>query len=126
VRRSVVAVRAVAVAVILLPVHLWRATAVMRQPRCRFYPSCSTYAVEALQVHGPARGSALAAGRLLRCHPWSPGGVDRVPPARVRVGVWGTRIGSSAQVVEGHGPAVHPTIEPFIKPAVGQSGVRDA
>ena len=48
-------------------------------PRCRFYPSCSAYAVEALQVHGPIRGTWLAARRLLRCHPWNPGGNDPVP-----------------------------------------------
>lgn len=49
---------------------------------CRFYPSCSTYAVIAVQRHGAVRGSWLAARRLLRCHPWNPGGVDDVPPAR--------------------------------------------
>lgn len=49
---------------------------------CRYYPSCSAYAVEALKVHGAMRGSWLAARRLLRCHPWSPGGVDHVPPRR--------------------------------------------
>jgi len=48
---------------------------------CRFYPSCSQYAVEALQVHGTVRGSWLAARRLCRCHPWNDGGVDMVPPA---------------------------------------------
>lgn len=71
--------RRVLVAVLLAPVHLWRATVVFRQPRCRYYPSCSTYAVEALRVHGPARGSWLATRRLLRCHPWSPGGIDHIP-----------------------------------------------
>jgi uncharacterized protein len=50
-------------------------------PRCRFYPSCSTYAVQALSTHGAVKGSWLAAGRLLHCHPWNPGGVDHVPPA---------------------------------------------
>ncbi|MCE3264417.1 MAG: rane protein insertion efficiency factor YidD [Pseudoduganella sp.] len=49
-------------------------------PRCRFYPSCSNYAIEALRVHGAARGSYLAARRVCRCHPWNAGGVDPVPP----------------------------------------------
>jgi putative membrane protein insertion efficiency factor len=51
-------------------------------PRCRFYPSCSSYAVQALRTHGPLRGTLLAARRLLRCHPWNPGGLDPVPPPR--------------------------------------------
>ena len=51
-------------------------------PTCRYYPSCSAYAVQALQVHGAFRGTWLAIRRLLRCHPWSPGGVDHVPPRR--------------------------------------------
>ena len=51
-------------------------------PSCRFYPSCSAYAVEALTVHGALRGSWLALRRLLRCGPWHPGGLDPVPPRR--------------------------------------------
>ena len=51
-------------------------------PRCRFYPSCSAYALEAIQVHGAARGSWLAVRRLGKCHPFHPGGLDPVPPAR--------------------------------------------
>jgi putative membrane protein insertion efficiency factor len=47
--------------------------------RCRFYPSCSEYAVQALQKHGLFKGGALAAWRLLRCGPWSDGGFDYVP-----------------------------------------------
>jgi putative membrane protein insertion efficiency factor len=50
-------------------------------PRCRFYPSCSAYALTALQRHGALRGSWLAVRRLARCHPWNPGGVDHVPQA---------------------------------------------
>lgn len=46
---------------------------------CRYYPSCSAYALRAVAVHGAARGSWLAGRRLLRCHPWAPGGYDPVP-----------------------------------------------
>ena len=46
---------------------------------CRFYPSCSHYAYEAVERHGAARGAWLALQRLLRCHPFSPGGIDPVP-----------------------------------------------
>jgi len=48
--------------------------------KCRFYPSCSSYAMEAIALHGAVRGSLLAARRLGKCHPWHPGGVDPVPP----------------------------------------------
>jgi putative membrane protein insertion efficiency factor len=46
---------------------------------CKFYPSCSEYAIEALQLHGLWRGSVLALRRILRCHPFTPGGIDPVP-----------------------------------------------
>ena len=52
----------------------------MRPQTCRFYPSCSTYALTAVRRFGVLHGSWLAARRLLRCHPWNPGGVDHVPP----------------------------------------------
>jgi len=52
--------------------------------QCRFYPTCSHYGEEAIQVHGAVKGSALAVWRILRCHPFSKGGVERVPPRRGR------------------------------------------
>jgi putative membrane protein insertion efficiency factor len=48
---------------------------------CRFYPSCSDYAAQAVQMHGTLKGGALAAKRLCKCHPWHPGGFDPVPGA---------------------------------------------
>lgn len=51
-------------------------------PHCRFHPSCSHYAVEALQRHGVLYGGYLSLRRVLRCHPWHPGGVDPVPDKR--------------------------------------------
>jgi putative membrane protein insertion efficiency factor len=69
-------------------------------PSCRFYPSCSAYAVEALQVHGLVRGGALTVWRLLRCAPWHPGGIDPVPPGRTP----GTRTSCSAENHEEQAP----------------------
>ena len=56
-----------------------RAISPTRPPRCRFVPTCSDYALEAVQVHGALRGGWLALRRLLKCAPWHPGGVDLVP-----------------------------------------------
>lgn len=52
----------------------------MMGPSCRFYPSCSDYAREAIERHGVWRGLGLGLRRVLRCHPYRPGGVDPVPP----------------------------------------------
>ncbi|MDI3256699.1 MAG: membrane protein insertion efficiency factor YidD [Kyrpidia sp.] len=53
-------------------------------PSCRFYPTCSEYAVQALSIHGLVKGSLLTVKRLLKCGPWHPGGYDPVPPKAER------------------------------------------
>ncbi|QCU90878.1 membrane protein insertion efficiency factor YidD [Thiomicrorhabdus sediminis] len=53
-------------------------------PRCRFYPSCSHYTIEAIQTHGFFKGSWLAIKRISRCHPGNPGGIDPVPPCQCK------------------------------------------
>ena len=71
--------------VLLAPVNLYRKwISPVLPPSCRFDPSCSAYAVEALSTHGALRGFYLTVRRLLRCGPWHPGGYDPVPPRRAR------------------------------------------
>ena len=70
--------------ILMLPIRAWRLLSVHLPPRCRFYPSCSQYALEALALHGAAHGSWLAVKRVGRCHPWHDGGLDPVPPPNVR------------------------------------------
>ncbi|TQJ30373.1 membrane protein insertion efficiency factor YidD [Microbacterium sp. SLBN-146] len=61
--------------------HGYRATiSPMYGDVCKYFPSCSAYAVGAVQQHGAIKGAALTAARLARCHPWAVGGVDDVPP----------------------------------------------
>ncbi len=69
---------------LMAPIRAWRVVSTRLPPRCRFYPSCSAYALEALQEHGAGRGTWLAARRVARCHPFHPGGIDPVPPANKR------------------------------------------
>lgn len=76
--------------VLIGPVRLYqRLISPLTPQRCRYAPTCSAYAVEALQVHGAVKGTLLATWRLLRCNPWSLGGVDHVPPrGRWRADAW--------------------------------------
>ena len=66
-------------ALIALIVVYQRLISPLFPPRCRFYPTCSQYAVEAITKHGPVKGGYLALRRIMRCHPLHPGGIDEVP-----------------------------------------------
>lgn len=67
---------------VLAPIVFYRRfiTPLKPSPSCRFHPTCSAYAVEAIETHGTLRGCLLAIRRLLKCHPFHPGGIDPVPP----------------------------------------------
>lgn len=65
---------------LILPIRGYqRFISPLTPPSCRLYPSCSSYAVESITVHGPVKGFLLASWRLLRCNPWNRGGIDPVP-----------------------------------------------
>ena len=83
-KRSLEVVRGVLTQVILLPLNLYRGLISPALPRrCKYEPTCSAYAVEALRAHGPLRGTVLAVWRLLRCNPFSHGGYDPVEVQRI-------------------------------------------
>jgi putative membrane protein insertion efficiency factor len=73
--------RALAAPLIGAIVFYQRVISPMTPPTCRYYPSCSAYALTAIQRFGPFKGTWLAVKRLVRCHPWTAGGVDHVPAA---------------------------------------------
>tara|TARA_B100000929_G_scaffold277768_1_gene253445 strand:- start:11 stop:310 length:300 start_codon:yes stop_codon:yes gene_type:complete len=76
-------IRDAVVAVLRAPILFYRRViSPMLGPRCRFYPTCSAYALQALSRHGPVKGLGLAVWRIMRCHPLNPGGHDPVPPRR--------------------------------------------
>ena len=70
-------------AVFLIRLYQWTVSPLLG-PTCRFHPSCSQYALEAVRRFGMLRGMGLALARLARCHPWHPGGFDPVPAAGSR------------------------------------------
>ncbi|MCM8794413.1 MAG: membrane protein insertion efficiency factor YidD [Candidatus Omnitrophica bacterium] len=63
----------------LIHLYKWISASGIFPPACRFYPTCSSFMEEALHRHPLAKAVGLATGRLLRCHPWHPGGIDPVP-----------------------------------------------
>lgn len=68
--------------VLLAAVRGYQRVSAHTAPRCRFAPTCSAYALEALELHGVVRGGGLALARVTRCHPFHPGGIDHVPAAQ--------------------------------------------
>ena len=73
-------VKALLTKLLLLPIYFYKgAISPLKPPSCRFTPSCSTYAIEALRKHGPFKGLYLAVRRILRCNPWGGSGYDPVP-----------------------------------------------
>ena len=69
--------------IFLAPLHLYRLISPALPPRCRYYPSCSSYAVQAVRELGVIRGSVVAAWRVMRCNPWSLGGIDELADRRL-------------------------------------------
>ncbi|MQA33443.1 membrane protein insertion efficiency factor YidD [Modestobacter roseus] len=100
-----------------------RAISPVFPPRCRFHPSCSAYAVEALEVHGAGRGTWLAFRRLARCASWHPGGADFVPertvPQRTDRGSRGT-----AETTHSSCTAAQPSAQSPEPAAPGVAGAR--
>ena len=92
VRRPAPGGRGLAAALLIAPIRFYRFLSPWIGRQCRFTPTCSAYAIEAIERHGAWRGFWLAARRIGRCHPWSPGGLDPVPPSRQAPGE-GTKCG---------------------------------
>jgi hypothetical protein len=84
VKRLLEAAQRVLAEAVLLPIHLYRRlVSPVLPPRCKYYPSCSAYAVEAVRELGVVRGTVVAAWRVARCNPWSLGGVDELADRRL-------------------------------------------
>ncbi|MFJ6211959.1 membrane protein insertion efficiency factor YidD [Streptomyces sp. NPDC092296] len=90
----------------LIRIYQWTISPLLG-PVCRYYPSCSHYGYEAIRVHGAVKGTGLTAWRILRCNPWSPGGVDHVPPRKRPV--WHQRLLGHFASPGHHGPAPQPS-----------------
>lgn len=78
-------IRWVIVKILKIPIYIYKYSISPIIPKaCRHNPTCSVYALEALEVHGPIKGLILTAKRISRCHPWGTHGDDPVPPKKIR------------------------------------------
>lgn len=93
---------------LLIKIYQWTISPLLG-PVCRYYPSCSHYGYEAIAVHGAVKGTALTAWRILRCNPWSLGGVDHVPPRKRPP--WHARLRQALRKSPAASPAVPPAAD---------------
>lgn len=93
---------------------------------CRYYPSCSAYALRAVEVHGAVKGSYLAGRRLLRCHPWTAGGYDPVPGTPEFAAEERLQAAATSPTLPGdpHDQGHHDLPEPSVVPRDGQPADR--
>jgi uncharacterized protein len=77
----------IAATALILPIRAYQKTRFLRRRSCRFYPTCSEYAVQSVQRFGSVYGFALALLRICKCHPWNDGGVDMVPEQRKNLSI---------------------------------------
>jgi putative membrane protein insertion efficiency factor len=93
----------------LIKLYQWTISPLLG-PVCKYYPSCSHYGYQAINVHGAVKGTALTAWRILRCNPWSLGGVDHVPPRKHPV--WHQRLRNWWSGRSAAAPAEQPETQP--------------
>jgi putative membrane protein insertion efficiency factor len=80
--------------ILMGPVRAYRVVSTRLPSQCRYHPSCSQYALDALRLHGARRGTWLAVKRIGRCHPWGGGGLDPVPPPEAEANVRSIPVGA--------------------------------
>ncbi len=116
-------IRALLVQMLLLPLRFYKvAISPFLPPMCRFHPSCSVYAMGAIAVHGPVKGSWLAFRRVTRCHPFNPGGYDPVPPRNGELAV-DVLTRAEPEIAQRLSAAPHPSLAAVLGPTSSDKSV---